>query len=93
MKGVNEMSPRVKFLIYQLSKSGKHACLLISYERVRRTIHLKKSLEDLAKSWSSLFAGDGDSKRNDLVIAVDSSEDTNSILLTSRSSLLNQVVG
>ena len=67
--------------------------MLISDERARRSILLNESLKDHAKSRSSLHTGNSYAKGDDLVVTVDSSEDTHSVLTTIGTYLLDQVVG
>ena len=93
MEGVEKMSSCEYSVVNELADGCYHAILLVGDEWTRRTTDLDESFEDHAESWLCLHTGDGDSEGNDLVVAVDSSEDTNSILFASRTNLLDQVVG
>ena len=77
---VDQMSAEKGFVVHEALDSGSHARLLVSYEGSGVASWLNKSLKDLAKSWSSLFAGDCDAKGNDFVVAVNSRENADGIL-------------
>ena len=93
MEGVEKMSSCEDFVANELFDGCYHSILLVSNEGTRRTTDLDESFEDHAESWLCLHAGDGYSEGNHLVVAVDSSENTNSILLASGTYLLDQIIG
>jgi hypothetical protein len=92
VEGVEEVASFEHSHVPEPHHCSNHSLLFVRDETPWFSIYLNEGFEDSSKRVSSFETGDGDSEGNDAVVAVDSSEYSNCILVIIIGPLSDKVI-